>query len=155
MKNRNSSGTGLFLMELILAILLFAVSATICIQLFVSSHIISQNSTDLNHSIFWAQNIAETFYACSGSGKEMSLLFEHCSYDTDAGNETLTLLFDKDFHILAPTDESTYAYTLSAQISSDKDGLVICRILIKKTADDKIIYQLQPTLFPVKETSYD
>ncbi len=155
MNNRNSSKTGLFLMELILAVLLFAISGAICIQLFVNSHIISQKSVDLNHSILWAQNVAETFYACNGNVAEMSALFTDCSYDSDTSSEQLTLLFDKNFNSVSNQEENLCSYLLSATIYPDDAGLLICQISVRKTTDEETIYELQTTLFPAKEAIHD
>ncbi len=155
MNNRNSSKTGLFLMELILAVLLFAISGAICIQLFVNSHIVSQKSVDLNHSILWAQNVAETFYACNGNGKEMSALLTDCSYETGAAGQQLTLWFDESFSPITGEEESLCAYTLYTIITTDTNGLSTCQVSVRKATDEETIYELQTTLFPAKEASHD
>ena len=72
--NNNARKTGLFLMELIIAILFFSLAAAICIQLFVKSHMISERSIALNHSILLAQNTAEIFHATNGDPEKMASL---------------------------------------------------------------------------------
>lgn len=56
-----SSKSSLFLMELILAILFFALSSAVCIQLFVKSHILENTSTEENHALLLCQNLSEIF----------------------------------------------------------------------------------------------
>ena len=45
---KNSSRSGLFLMEIILAILAFSVVSAICLQLFVKAHNLGQDTKDLD-----------------------------------------------------------------------------------------------------------
>lgn len=155
MRNRASSRTGLFLMELIIAVLFFALASAICIQLFVKSHLISESSVELNHGVLWAQNMAEAFYGCNGNGEEMAALFENTTYEKETdGTENLTLLFDEDFQPLSNTSASAngkYSYCVSACISPCEDGLSICKILVTKSSSNDSIYELQVTLFPEKE----
>lgn len=63
MKKRISSGYGLILFELIIAIAFFALFASIFLRIFLSAHKISEESAELSHAIITAQNAAETFKA--------------------------------------------------------------------------------------------
>ena len=74
---KNSS---LFLMELILAILVFSMASTACIQLFVKAHVLSDKSIALNQSIIKCQNMAETLYGSDTIGEDLN---ETQFYDTD------------------------------------------------------------------------
>lgn len=65
--SRSSSKSGLFLIELIIAIVFFAVASAICIQLFVKAHLISTRSTDISTASIIAQNTAEQFKADSAN----------------------------------------------------------------------------------------
>lgn len=58
---RSSSKSGLFLIELIIAIVFFAVASAICIQLFVKAHLISARSGDLSAANAIVQSEAEYF----------------------------------------------------------------------------------------------
>lgn len=160
MKNRTSSRTGLFLMELILAVLLFALSSVLCIQMFVKSHTLSKNSVELNHSILWAQNVSEAFYGCNGNVSAMSELFEGCCYEILEGRgEYLTLLFDENFcPIEASADNlasKTYSYELTALITQKENGLISCSIWVTKASAKDSIYDLVLSLFPDKEVSHE
>lgn len=156
MRNKASSRTGLFLMELIIAVLFFALASAICIQLFVKSHLISESSVELNHGVLWAQNMAEAFYGCNGNGKEMTTLFQSVVYEKENdGTENLTLIFDGDFQPLATApargEEAEYFYCVSACISHCEDGLSICKIWVTELSSNNTIYELQVSLFPDKE----
>lgn len=159
MKSRTSSRTGLFLMELILAVLLFALASILCIQMFVKSHTLSKSSVELNHGILWSQNVSEAFYGCNGDVRAMSELFPGCLYEIwDDNREHLTLLFDKDFNTVTASADSlsdTGYYELSALITREDNGLLNCYIWVTKPASKDSIYDLTLSLFPDKEVAYE
>lgn len=88
---RNSSKSGLFLIELIVAIVFFAVASANCIQLFVGAHMLSKSSSDLNMAVTVAQNTAECFKLTGGSVEELSALL---SGEPGADGKTLTVYYD-------------------------------------------------------------
>ncbi|MBQ8596847.1 MAG: hypothetical protein IJ409_03575 [Lachnospiraceae bacterium] len=166
MNNSTSSKTGLFLMELIIAILFFSVSGAICVQLFVQSHITSKDSVELNHAVEWCQNVAEAFYGCEGNPEEMMALFEN-SYVGDmaeAGN-TFYLNFNEDFQ---PTpvvwEKSSYtpsdhAYKVSVHVY-EEDKFIKCNITAYAYTygTDTVtepIYKLTVQLPAGKETAHE
>lgn len=166
MNNSTSSKTGLFLMELIIAILFFSVSGAICVQLFVQSHMTSKNSVELNHAVEWCQNVAESFYGCDGDPKEMIKLFENSYIDHSAEPEnTFYLNFNEDFQ---PTpvvwEKSSYtpsdhAYRVSVSVY-EEDRLVKCNITAcaYTYGSDSItepIYGLTVQIPAGKEDSYE
>jgi len=57
----NSSKTGLFLMELIISILFFALSSAVCIQLFAKSHLIDKATTNSNTAVVKCENFCEIY----------------------------------------------------------------------------------------------
>jgi Tfp pilus assembly protein PilV len=63
MKNSRS---GLFLIEFLIALLFFSLACAVCIQLFVSSYLLSCNSVNKNHACMWAENVAEIYSASGG-----------------------------------------------------------------------------------------
>ena len=61
------SHTSLILMELILVILFFALSATIYVRVFAGAYRISQGTSDRTQALMLAQKAAESFYASEGN----------------------------------------------------------------------------------------
>lgn len=160
MKNRTSSRTGLFLMELILAVLLFALASVLCIQMFVKSHTLSKSSVELNHGVLWAQNVSEAFYGCNGNIEEMSLLFpEGICETTDGNSHRLLLYFDENFTPVAISsdipEEKAFCYQLSAVITPEGEDLLRCRITVSKASSAENIYALDLSLFLEKEVSHE
>ena len=75
MNNRIArSKSTLFLIELILAIGIFAVASAICIQLFVRAHLLSKESEAITHSLYAATSAAEVFKATNGQPGPMAEL---------------------------------------------------------------------------------
>lgn len=152
--NNNARKTGLFLMELIIAILFFSLAAAICIQLFVKSHMISERSIALNHSILLAQNTAEIFYATNGDPEKMaSLLGCGESSDTaavaDSDNaSTLTLFYTDKFDCLDPAQAASAVFQQTISLSADSDpALITCHVVISEPSSGAVIYSLDTTVF--------
>lgn len=64
---RTKSKSSLFLLEFTFAILIFSLSAAICMQVFASAKRTSQNSDELSSALVCAQSAAEAFKATGGS----------------------------------------------------------------------------------------
>lgn len=152
--NNNARKTGLFLMELIIAILFFSLAATICIQLFVKSHMISERSIALNHSILLAQNTAEIFYATNGDPEKMASLLgcresSGTAAITDSDNaSTLTLFYTDKFDCLDPAEAASAVFQQTISLYADSDpALITCHIVISELSSGDVIYSLDTTLF--------
>jgi len=60
------SKTPLALMEQVVMVLVFALAAALCLQVFVVSNRMSERNKDIDHAVFLAQNTAEMLKACGG-----------------------------------------------------------------------------------------
>ena len=60
------SKSGLFLMELIIAIAFFAISSAICVQLFSMAYTLSTRSVGIQMAVMNAQSAAESFKVSGG-----------------------------------------------------------------------------------------
>ena len=58
--------SGLFAIELLIAVGVFSLCAAICVDLFVRSEVMSQDSADLNRAVTEARSAAECFKAVGG-----------------------------------------------------------------------------------------
>ena len=67
MKVRESSRSSLFLLELMISIVFFALAAAGCVQVFAKAHMLSQEAGRLDMAVSVAQSLAEE---CSGSRME-------------------------------------------------------------------------------------
>ena len=153
--NNNSSRSGLFLMELIVSILFFSLAGAICVKLFVGSHLLSQKSVELNHSLEWCQNTAEIFYGCQGDETVMNEILQG-DLSSDEEESTITVYLDQDFQPVSQTDACSYV--LYASITKNSP-LLSCSVSVWKGdaafSASSSIYDLTVTLYPQKENLYE
>ncbi len=96
MSTQENSRTSLFLMELIIVILFFAIASAICLRLFVGAHLLSEKDKNLSHALVWSQNLSESFYGCRGRIFDIKELYEY-AYISMKDNDTdgsLVLFFN-------------------------------------------------------------
>lgn len=162
MNHKNSSKSGLFLMELILAIFFFSIAAAICVRLFVTSHQLSRESVQLNHAVTMAESIAEAFYGCNGEEAQLVSLL------ADLYSEPETPSDASDPDTATGADEARSFFNvydkdkdITARITVSQDGeLVSCHIGIYNdhpqlyTSFTVPVYELNVSLYP-QEGAYE
>ena len=114
---QQSKRSSLFLLELILAIGFFCIASAVCVQIFVKSYTIEQESTALNHAVHLATSAAETF--------------RHSDI------EPYEIFYDKNWNIC---DKDDAYYTFKIDIKSD-NSLEIAQICIE--AKNSTLYELE------------
>ena len=143
---RKNSSSSLFLMELIIAILFFSLASTVCIQLFVKAHLLTEKSVNINQSILWTQNLAEGFLNSNGDLAGMKELFDEKS---ELGEDHISLYFDSDWNpVAAGTDSARYEVKL--QLTATDTSLVTAQIVstdLKQTVETEPIYSLKVDKF--------
>ena len=133
----NRSKSGLFLMELIIAICFFAISSAICIQLFAAAHTLSQRSKGIQMAVINAQSVAEGFRVF-GSDMETLASFWNAS---PTGN-SFVAWFNRDWENVA------YSERFSMTVRADK-SVVPARLSI--TVTDTV---LEHELYSVSVSRY-
>ncbi|MBR1860722.1 MAG: hypothetical protein IJ796_02520 [Lachnospiraceae bacterium] len=154
------SKSGLFLMEMIVCLLFFSLSAAVCAQMFAKSHTISKTAIQENHAVIEVNNLAECFYAEHGNVNTIS----HKLYEDNTllARDLLGVYFDENFNQVSPSSESVrYEAQLSVTDSETvgmKDGVIS---FYEFTADGtRLIYSLSVTVddphkFPDERTMKD
>ncbi len=102
MENKRSSQLSLFLMELIVAIMFFSLSAAVCVRLFASAHILAEKTGNLENAIMWSQNLSEVFVSQKGDLEQIAGLYDtgyitYPSGENSSENGSLILIFNKDW----------------------------------------------------------
>jgi len=100
--NSNPKSRALFL-ELMLDVLIFAICALVCLQVFASAKTSSSQSNAYASLGIEAQSIAEDFSACKG---DAAILAGHFNADLDGS--TITLYYDKDLNRVQAGDDVVY-----------------------------------------------
>ena len=93
MDKQRGSKLSLFLMELIVAILFFSLSAAVCVRLFTNAHLMAERTENLSNAVIWSQNLSETFTAKKGNLTEIADLYPDSYFSED----TLILFFNEDW----------------------------------------------------------
>lgn len=136
-KNRPRS-SGLFLMELILAILFFSIASAVCVQIFVKSHLLSIESRALNQAVNKCASAAE--YISAVSGEEL-----------ETGTETI--YYNNDF-IECGRDEALYMMNVDTE---EYAGMVNAHIEMRQVdkADGKVIYELDIVHYTARRIGHE
>ena len=132
MKHSKSS---LFLMELIISILFFALASTVCIQLFVKSHVIAAQATNQNQATIQVQNLAEAFIASDG---DLTVMKSWFAQDSLLSDNDFQLFFDKEWQPCFVSDSSFHIILIS---SGEIDGLLGADIIVLNKESSEMIYQ--------------
>ena len=145
MSNANSKAS-LFLMELIMSILFFSLSAAVCVQLFVRSHVLSLESLRLNYAVIASESMAETFYQTDGDLSRLKDVLSDSFYNEK--KQTVNIYYDANFEPISNND-FTYRgrYILSGVLTSE-DGLLTLTITYTDHKAGKEIYSISPVLYP-------
>lgn len=140
MKKYRHSKTSLFLLELMLNILFFAVLVTICLQLFFKAHNLSTDTTALHRAVTACTSIAEV-YQSNPDGEEMLL---NIYPEAIVLNDTIVIYFD---YIFTPCSE--FESTYRAVLSEDADSRSL-QILFFNQEYSEIIYELEVSSYSPK-----
>ena len=120
MKTR--SKTSLFLIELILMLLFFALSAAICMRVFAFAQSTSDYSRNLSIATTRAQSAAECFKAADGDmSRVASLLSGKAMPEGSRFDDGVTVSFDSNWAV----SEGASAYTLSLMRTGGEAEIVV------------------------------
>ena len=123
MKNSGTK-TGLFLIELVLALLLFALCASICTQLFTAARQKARDSQALSKSVQLATSAAECYKAARGDIDAVSAMWQRENY-----GGVISISYDKDWR--ETEGEASYVMT----IKDLGDGVAEVEIISIRLAD--------------------
>ena len=148
MQTKNSSKSGIFLMELILSILFFSIAAAVCVKLFVTSHQLSDQSVNLNHAVAMAESIAEAFYGCNGNAGELEALFPDARMD-QIDEQTIFTINNAEEGLCAfvNINASGELTTCGIRVGTSQQNTAYQ----DKGTEFDSIYELKLTLFPQEE----
>ena len=124
---RKGSGASLFLLEMLVAIVFFAISSAICVSLFVQARLMSQDSEDCTQALRLAQSAAECYKAGSGKLSSLENLFPQGAVE-EAG---FVAYFDDQWQ---PCDQQSARYRLcfsSEEKEKIQEGTVAVERLVR------------------------
>ncbi len=134
------SKTSLFLMELIITILLFAACGAVCVKLFVTSHVMTLETVELNRSVSIAQGFAEVMRGTDG---DISSVLEHYPDAIRGGEGFFEVYYDEDF-VPCKFEEASYV----GDVTMTPNGAIQnMEVRIVRLSDYKDIYTLNVTKY--------
>jgi Tfp pilus assembly protein PilE len=131
-----TDASGLILMEIVLAILIFAMLAAICISIFAKAHTLSRSSTELASAASEAENTASVLRASDSEDEflqSMKVLFP----DASIQGSTVTVWYDSSFSECAGKNAS---YRLTAAADDSESGLLKADISFYRKGSKKAVY---------------
>lgn len=134
MQQQSHSKQSLVLIELILVILFFALSAAIFMQIFASARLTSEASKDLGSAVIAAESAAECFKASEG---DLALAAELLTATVDADG-ALVLYYDS---LWQPSAAANSYAMLSMHLADSSTAQITVR-LCQGAEADSMLYQL-------------
>ena len=119
------SKTTLFLMELILVILIFAIASAICMQLFSKSSTLTKDANELDSSSLTCANVMEIIKSDNGSTNILEN--EYITYDNNQ-----SIYFNEEFDN-CKKDKATYHLVITTTNNQNLNDYMIKVIKDKKT----------------------
>lgn len=126
------SGNALILLEIWIAILVFSIAATACVQVFIRANAYSEQGKDLSHAVIAAQNIAECYKANGGNIDRTAE-----SFRTKASGHRFGLYYDANWDIV----KFTAVYSAEIVSKSNINGAAMAQITLYHGAN--VIYTLE------------
>lgn len=145
MNKKNSSGSGVFLMEMIMVVFFFIICASICILVFVKANHMSRLAKDTNQSVIAAESIAEVWKA-GGSDGLMQRMGAIGEAGADGGE--VTIYWDRSWQqLMQPQpDQVSYRAEVIWQVTDD---MAEARIVLIRNDDSVELFALDVSRYQV------
>ncbi|MGI6766249.1 MAG: hypothetical protein ACOX4R_03405 [Lentihominibacter sp.] len=143
MKRRSRArSSSLFLLELIIAILFFSACTAVCIQFFVKSHTMSQDSGKLNFAVNECTALAEVIQSSDTGADAVSAIhdiYPGAEIQMDADGAAMSIYFDDEFR---ECDRNHARYVVKANLAAHR-GLISGNICAGPKDGTVNIYELE------------
>lgn len=133
-----SHTSGLFLLELILAILFFSIASAVCVQLFVKSHLLSSQAEILSVAVNECSDAAQIILSSDTQSEvleRLSIAYSDAVWTSDETNEfQLETYYENDHQMI-----------VSCIISGtpSKNSAISAKIVFLKPEESEPIYKLE------------
>ncbi len=140
MNRKSSSGTGIFLMEMMVVVFFFIICASICILAFVKADRLSRLASERSQAVCAAESMAEVWKLEGLEGLE-----QRFRASVEPGDEwntgTCEVNWNRDWNV--PDGEETPVFQGILTSSSDGAGLYTAVLSIRRTADSRELFALE------------
>ena len=144
MNKKNGSGSGMFMLEMIMAVFFFLLCSGICVMAFVKADRMSHLAQDTNQAVMIAESMAETWKV---GGKELleektgaiSSKSEETEKDEDSQSSVCTVYLDQKGDQAAAESDVFFMGILSQK---EKNGLETAEITVIRQRDQKQLFTM-------------
>lgn len=144
MNKKNGSGSGMFMLEMIMAVFFFLLCSGICVMAFVKADRMSHLAQDTNQVVMIAESMAETWKV---GGKELleektgaiSSKSEETEKDEDSQSSVCTVYLDQKGDQAAAESDVFFMGILSQK---EKNGLETAEITVIRQRDQKQLFTM-------------
>lgn len=150
--NRTSNNrSGLFLLEIMIAILFFAMVSAVCLRSFARAHTLSQEASDMNQAMSHMENVAELLKSADSSvldDTEQTIKLLNTEYDLVLMNQKQYMLyFNRDWENCS-IDDASYVISIEHDTKSTENAHIRNYTITSYTfSDNSLIEQLPLTLY--------
>lgn len=142
MNKHSRSKSGLFLMELVIVILFFSISAAVCMRIFSTAKIKSDNSRDISNASVATQSCAESFKVYGDNPKMIAQAME----GTVLGENEVVVYYNADW---AKTySKESAKYTLKLNINKESEYKTTGEIDVKNEKAESLFKVTVVTAHP-------
>lgn len=135
MNQQKNTRSSLFLIELMIAILFFALGSTVCIQVFVKAYTVDQDAKKLSFASLQASSAASALKYTDGTPASMKEYFPLITEE----NGELVVYYDKNFHSCEKKDS---LFSLHINVKQ-KNQTVFAGIRMEEKSRTKPVYELE------------
>lgn len=129
----------MFLMELIFAILLFAIASAISVSAFAKAHSLSAQASLQNASVTLVSSAADLIRSSSSREDAEQLLTDNYN-KAEQTDHVVSIYYDRN---LAETNAANADYVLSVELSAPDQGLMTALLDFHKAADEDSVCHLK------------
>ena len=135
--NSRSRST-LFLMEQLIVVAIFAISAAACVRILAASYFTATESNDLSNAIHAAESAAESYKAVMGDINKTAEILNGNAVSIE-GRDAVIVYYDKDWRVSGHSD-ANFALRLVESSSANKPaGLMSGELTVEKLTGEEII----------------
>ncbi len=135
-KTKGGTGRGLVLAGLLIACLVFALTAAICVRIFAGAHQTAAESKNLSCAVTAAVGGVEVFKATGGDREQTAEILG--AQITESG--ALCVFYDAQWRDI---DASRAKYVMEITWLYSADGMVRARVDVSEKTESEILYSLQ------------
>lgn len=150
-RTNRARSSGLFLLELIVAILFFALASAICVQIFVKAHFLSQDAAVLQSAVHRCTGIAELVTVSEDSDAMARTLLTLYPYALQQTDGSIQIYFDSEMcHSTA--EKGAYLLTLQA---NEQEHMLTVDLQMNRISDNSSLYTQQLLHHIPREVSFE